>query len=118
MPVVIGTLSVIHTTGWAGDLGCGASPSRGIAPLRQSAGSSASTVQTGNMLYKINLAHGLHDKEHRQGGSLPMPWERTSVMDQRVQFIADWLSGEYFNNGSDPPPARPPGVATLIATII
>lgn len=24
-----------------------------------------------------------------------MPWEQTSVMDQRVQFIADWLSGEY-----------------------
>ena len=24
-----------------------------------------------------------------------MPWEETSVMDQRVQFIADWLSGEY-----------------------
>jgi hypothetical protein len=55
-------------------------PQRGIAPLRQSAGSSASTVQTGsNMLYK-KLAHRLHDKEHRQG-----------------------------NNGSDPPPARRPG---------
>jgi transposase InsO family protein len=25
-----------------------------------------------------------------------MPWEQTSVMDQRVKFIADWLSGEYF----------------------
>lgn len=25
-----------------------------------------------------------------------MPWEQTSAMDQRVQFIADWLSGEYF----------------------
>lgn len=25
-----------------------------------------------------------------------MPWEQTSVMDQRVQFIADWLSGDYF----------------------
>jgi hypothetical protein len=23
--------------------------------------------------------------------------------------IADWLSGKYFNNGSDPPPARPLG---------
>lgn len=25
-----------------------------------------------------------------------MPWEQTSAMDQRVQFIADWLNGEYF----------------------
>lgn len=25
-----------------------------------------------------------------------MPWEQTSAMDQRVQFIADWLSGDYF----------------------
>lgn len=24
-----------------------------------------------------------------------MPWEQTSAMDQRVQFIADWLSGAY-----------------------
>lgn len=24
-----------------------------------------------------------------------MPWKETCVMDQRVQFIADWLSGEY-----------------------
>lgn len=24
-----------------------------------------------------------------------MPWEQTSAMDQRVKFIADWLSGEY-----------------------
>ena len=24
-----------------------------------------------------------------------MPWEQTSAMDQRVQFIADWLSGDY-----------------------
>jgi transposase InsO family protein len=25
-----------------------------------------------------------------------MPWEQTSAMDQRVQFIADWLSRDYF----------------------
>ena len=25
-----------------------------------------------------------------------MPWKQTSAMDQRVQFIADWLSGDYF----------------------
>ena len=25
-----------------------------------------------------------------------MPWEQTSAMDQRVQFIADWLSHDYF----------------------
>ena len=24
-----------------------------------------------------------------------MPWEETSVMDQRVEFIADYLSGDY-----------------------
>jgi len=24
-----------------------------------------------------------------------MPWEQTSAMDQRVQFVADWLSGDY-----------------------
>jgi len=24
-----------------------------------------------------------------------MPWEQTSAMDQRVKFIADWLSGDY-----------------------
>ena len=24
-----------------------------------------------------------------------MPWEQTSAMDQRVKFIADWLSQEY-----------------------
>jgi transposase InsO family protein len=24
-----------------------------------------------------------------------MPWEQTSAMDQRVQFIADWLGGDY-----------------------
>jgi transposase InsO family protein len=25
-----------------------------------------------------------------------MPWKQTSAMDQRVQLIADWLSGDYF----------------------
>jgi putative transposase len=25
-----------------------------------------------------------------------MPWEQTSAMDQGVQFIADWLSHDYF----------------------
>ena len=24
-----------------------------------------------------------------------MPWEQTSAMDERVQFIADWLSDDY-----------------------
>ncbi len=24
-----------------------------------------------------------------------MPWKETSAMDQRVQLIGDWLSGEY-----------------------
>ena len=24
-----------------------------------------------------------------------MPWKETCVMDQRIQFIADWLSGNY-----------------------
>src|SRR5262249_52616366 len=26
---------------------------------------------------------------------VPMPWKETSAMDQRIQLIADWLSGEY-----------------------
>jgi transposase-like protein len=26
---------------------------------------------------------------------LPMPWEETSAMEQRIQLIADWLSGDY-----------------------
>src|ERR1044072_8334047 len=26
---------------------------------------------------------------------LPMPWKETSAMEQRIQFIADWLSGDY-----------------------
>ena len=26
---------------------------------------------------------------------LPMPWKETCAMDQRVQFVADWLSGDY-----------------------
>ena len=25
-----------------------------------------------------------------------MPWEQTSAMDQRIKFIADWLTGNYF----------------------
>jgi transposase-like protein len=24
-----------------------------------------------------------------------MPWKETSAMDQRIQLIADWLSGDY-----------------------
>jgi hypothetical protein len=24
-----------------------------------------------------------------------MPWKETNAMDQRVQFIGDWLSGRY-----------------------
>jgi putative transposase len=24
-----------------------------------------------------------------------MPWKETCAMDQRVQFIAEWLSGDY-----------------------
>jgi len=27
-----------------------------------------------------------------------MPWKETSAMDQRIQFIADWLSGDYRKN--------------------
>src|SRR5687767_12287254 len=27
--------------------------------------------------------------------SLPMPWKETSVMDQKIQLIADWLGGDY-----------------------
>src|SRR5256885_13744409 len=26
---------------------------------------------------------------------MPMPWKETSAMDQRIQLIADWLSGDY-----------------------
>src|SRR6266700_5463114 len=26
---------------------------------------------------------------------LPMPWKETSAMEQRIQLIADWLSGDY-----------------------
>jgi len=26
---------------------------------------------------------------------VPMPWKETSAMDQRIQLIADWLSGDY-----------------------
>lgn len=43
-------------------------------------GEEAEGVQTGNMLYKFNRAHGLHAKGHRQGGtcrclgSKPVPW--------------------------------------------
>jgi transposase InsO family protein len=29
---------------------------------------------------------------------LPMPWKQTSAMDERIQFIADWLSGDYRKN--------------------
>jgi transposase-like protein len=28
----------------------------------------------------------------------PMPWKETSAMDQRIQLIADWLSGDYCKN--------------------
>jgi hypothetical protein len=38
VPVVIRTLPVVRTTGWACDLGCGASPSWGIAPSRSRVG--------------------------------------------------------------------------------
>ncbi len=27
-----------------------------------------------------------------------MPWKETSAMDQRIQLIADWLSGDYCKN--------------------
>ena len=27
-----------------------------------------------------------------------MPWKETSAMDQRIQLIADWLSGDYRKN--------------------
>src|SRR6266478_1161584 len=26
---------------------------------------------------------------------VPMPWKETSAMDERIQLIADWLSGDY-----------------------
>jgi transposase InsO family protein len=26
---------------------------------------------------------------------MPMPWKETSVMDQKIQLLADWLSGDY-----------------------
>src|SRR3982751_295085 len=26
---------------------------------------------------------------------MPMPWKETSAMDQRIELIADWLSGDY-----------------------
>src|SRR5262249_6053959 len=29
------------------------------------------------------------------GRKLPMPWKETSAMDQKVQLIVDWLSGDY-----------------------
>src|SRR5258706_4967021 len=29
---------------------------------------------------------------------MPMPWKETSAMDQRIQLIADWLSGDYCKN--------------------
>jgi transposase InsO family protein len=32
------------------------------------------------------------------GRKLPMPWKETSAVEQRIQFIADWLSGDYRKN--------------------
>src|SRR6266478_638164 len=29
---------------------------------------------------------------------MPMPWKETSAMGQRIQLIADWLSGDYCKN--------------------
>src|SRR5438034_9292929 len=29
---------------------------------------------------------------------MPMPWKETSAMEQRIQLIADWLSGDYCKN--------------------
>src|SRR5215471_15528880 len=56
VPVVISTLPVVRTTGWAGDLGFGASPSRGIAPSRFSVGLA--------LLQHYSLRSRTHDRPH------------------------------------------------------
>ena len=47
-------------------------------------------VQTGNIVYKTNRAHGLRGyligKE-----DLPMPWKETCTMKERELFINAWL---------------------------
>ena len=52
-------------------------------------------VQTGKILYIINREHGLHVDRVSAEEDEPMPWKETSTMDQRIQFIADYLSGRY-----------------------
>jgi hypothetical protein len=56
VPVVLSTLAVTRTTGWACDLGFGASPSRGIAPSRQSVGLA--------LLQRYSLRSPTHDRPH------------------------------------------------------
>ena len=35
------------------------------------------------------MRYGMGEEE------MPMPWKETCAMDQRVQLIGDWLSGQY-----------------------
>jgi hypothetical protein len=56
VPVVLSTLAVTRTTGGACDLGFGASPSRGIAPSRQSVGLA--------LLQRYSLRSPTHDRPH------------------------------------------------------
>ncbi|MGH8473057.1 MAG: hypothetical protein ACREVJ_11505, partial [Gammaproteobacteria bacterium] len=37
----------------------------------------------------VYIDYGIGEEE------TPMPWKETCAMDQRVQFIGEWLSGEY-----------------------
>lgn len=37
----------------------------------------------------VYIRYGMGEEE------TPMPWKETCAMDQRVQFIGDWLSGQY-----------------------
>jgi hypothetical protein len=56
VPVVISTLLVTHTTGWAGDLRFDAFPSRGIAPSRHSVGLA--------LLQRYSHRSRAHDRPH------------------------------------------------------
>ena len=56
VPVVISTLPVVRTTGWACDLGFGASPSWGIAPSRYRVGLA--------LLQPYSLRSPPHDRPH------------------------------------------------------
>jgi hypothetical protein len=56
VPIVISTLPGTRTTGWACDLGFGASPLRGIAPSRQSVGLA--------LIQRYSLRSRTHDRPH------------------------------------------------------